>query len=66
MKLIEVPIEEAVDGENYLTEMKHGWISGDWCAEDKCCYGYYWQDMSWYPHKLYKIAYKKEWESGHE
>lgn len=55
MKLIEVPIEEAVIGEVYLTQMKHGWISGEWDSEDKVCRGYYWRDMEWYPYKLYKV-----------
>lgn len=56
MKLIKVPFEEAIEGEEYLTEMKHGWISGQWDPEDKVCRGYYWRDMEWYPHALYKIV----------
>lgn len=55
MKLIQVPFEEAVTGEKYLTEMKHGWIYGEWDAEDKVCRGYYWHDMEWYPSALYKM-----------
>jgi hypothetical protein len=55
MKLIHVPFEEAIDGERYLTKMKHGWIEGYWNPEDKTCHGYYWHDMEWYPHDLYKI-----------
>lgn len=60
MKLIHVPFEEAVDGEKYLTKMKHGWIQGYYDAESKVCHGYYWQDMEWYPHKLYKIVEEEE------
>lgn len=55
MKLVEVPIEQAVDGEEYLTKMKHGWISGAWDSKEKTCNGYYWRDMSWYVDKLYKV-----------
>ena len=56
MKLVHVPFEEAIEGEEYLTEMKHGWISGQWDPEDKVCREYYWRDMEWYPHALYKIV----------
>lgn len=56
MKLVEVLIEQAVDGEKYITKMKHGWIEGYWDAEDGTCHGYYWQDMEWYPEKLYEIV----------
>lgn len=56
MKLVKVPFEEAVPFENYLTEMKHGWIEGQWDPEDEVCRGYYWHDMEWYPHALYKIV----------
>ncbi len=56
MQLIMVPFEEAVDGEKYLTKMKHGWIEGYWNEEDKSCHGYYWQDIEWYPYALYKIT----------
>jgi len=52
-KLRYVPFEEAEDGMSYITEMKHGWISGDWDAKTKMCYGYYWSEMSWYPEALY-------------
>jgi len=55
-KLIEVPFEEAVDGETYLTSMKHGWIEGQWNAKDKDCSGYYWRDIEWYPFALYRIV----------
>lgn len=55
MKLVEVPFEEAVTGEEYLTKMKHGWISGQWDAEDRTCGKYYWRDMEWWPEKLYRI-----------
>lgn len=55
MRLVHVPFEEAVTGDMYLTKMKHGWIYGEWDAEDKVCRGYYWRDMEWYPHALYKI-----------
>jgi hypothetical protein len=60
MKLEEVPFEEAIDGEEYLTEMKHGWISGQWDLERKTCCGYYWRDIEWYPHTLYKIVKDEE------
>lgn len=56
MKLVKVPFEEAIDGEEYLTEMKHGWISGQWDSEGKTCAGYYWRDMEWYPNALYRIV----------
>ena len=55
-KLIKVSFEEAIEGEEYLTEMKHGWISGQWDPEDKVCRGYYWRAMEWYPHALYKVV----------
>lgn len=56
LKLVHVPFEEAVPFENYLTEMKHGWIYGEWDPEDRVCRGYYWHDMEWYPHALYRIV----------
>ena len=60
MKLIKVPIEEAVDGEEYLTEMKHGWISGAWIAEEEICMGYYWHDLEWAPYALYRMVKENE------
>lgn len=59
MKLVEVPIVEAVDGEKYLTKMKHGWIEGYFNSDDMTCEAYYWRDMSWYPEKLYRIVEKE-------
>jgi len=56
IKLVHVPFEEAVDGELYITEMKHGWIQGYWDAEDKSCRKYYWRDMEWWPEALYRIV----------
>lgn len=56
MKLIEVSKEEAVDGEEYLTKMKHGWISGTWIAEYGECMGYYWFDLEWTPYALYRMV----------
>lgn len=56
MKLIEIPFDEAADGERYITKMKHGWIEGFWNESDKTCYGYYWRDMTWFPDALYKIV----------
>lgn len=52
--LVRVPFDEAVDGEKYLTEMKHGWISGFWDKKTETCSGYYWQDMEWYPSSLWR------------
>lgn len=60
MRLVEVPFEEAIEGEEYLTEMKHGWISGQWDPERQTCGGYYWHDMEWYPHVLYRIVKDEE------
>lgn len=40
--------ENLEDGDDILTDMKHGIISGRWDKENRCCKGYYWQDMSWY------------------
>lgn len=55
MKLILVPFDEAVDGERYITKMKHGWIEGYWNKDEETCHGYYWRSMEWYPIALYKL-----------
>ena len=47
MELIEVTKDQLVDGKEYLTLMKHGWLSGDWDAEEENFGGYYWRDMEW-------------------
>lgn len=67
MKLVYVPFEEAVDSEKYLIKMEHGWIQGYYDAgviydaeSNHVCHGYYWQDMEWHPHKLYKIEEEEE------
>lgn len=54
--LVRVPVEEAITGKRYITNMKHGWIEGEWDANDQTCYGYYWRDMEWYPYELYEIV----------
>lgn len=54
-KLVHVPFEEAVVGERYLTNMKHGWIEGFYDGNETC-HGYYWRDMEWYASALYKIV----------
>lgn len=46
------PVEEAKDGYNYITEMKHGIISGGFDARDGTCGGYYWQSLNWFPYKI--------------
>ena len=51
-----IPFEEAVNGQKYLTKMKHGWIEGTWDAKEGTCTGYYWRDICWYPHELYEIV----------
>ena len=53
--LIEVPISDAVTGGEYLSLMKHGWISGQWDNDDKTLSGYYWQSMEWWPHRLFQL-----------
>lgn len=53
--LIQIPFEQAVTGERYITRMKHGWIEGYWDAESQSCQGYYWRDIEWWPYELYKI-----------
>lgn len=55
-KLIEVPFDKAEDGATYLTEMKHGWISGQWDSKTQTCSAYYWRDMEWSPYALYMIT----------
>lgn len=60
MKLVRVPFEDAIEGEEYLTEMKHGWISGYWDPKTETCNGYYWRDMEWYPHALYTVVEDEE------
>jgi hypothetical protein len=48
-------IEDARDGYEYITEMKHGIISGTFDAKEQQCDGYYWQSMSWFPDKVMEI-----------
>lgn len=55
MKFRKVEKEDVVDGEEYLTSMKHGMISGIWDADEGVCRGYYWQDLEWYPYEFYVI-----------
>lgn len=40
--------EKPNDGQECLTEMKHGFISGQYCAADRTFGGYYWRAMEWY------------------
>ncbi len=42
--------ENLPDGTEVLTQMKHGIISGTWCAEERVCRGYYWRDIEWNPY----------------
>jgi len=42
--------KEPEDGQEVLTTMKHGIISGIWSAQDRVCRGYYWTDLEWRPH----------------
>ncbi len=60
MKLVRVPFEDAIEGEEYLTEMKHGWISGYWDPTSETCSGYYWRFDEWYPHALYTVVKDEE------
>ena len=55
MKLVYVAEEDRVDGENYLTKMKHGIISGRWNAKEEVCVGYYWQNLEWFPYTTYLV-----------
>ena len=58
--LVEVLEADATTGVEYLSLMKHGWISGQWDADDKTLSGYYWQDMEWWPHRLFQLPKAKE------
>lgn len=49
-----VPEEGRVDGENYLCEMKHGYIEGVWDSSEGTCTGYYWGDIRFYPICTYR------------
>jgi hypothetical protein len=40
--------EKPYDGQECLTKMKHGIIEGRYEADEKCFYGYYWQEMEWW------------------
>jgi hypothetical protein len=50
-----IPFEDAIDGDKYITKMKHGYIEGYWDSATRTCSGYYWRDMEWYPTALYKV-----------
>lgn len=54
-RLVYVAFDEAADGAFYITEMKHGWIEGQYDALRGTCSGYYWTDIEWYPEALYRI-----------
>lgn len=54
-KLVEISAKDAVDGESYITKMKHGFIEGYWNKEEGTCHGYYWSDIEWFPYALYKM-----------
>ena len=60
LALVEVPASEAVTGVEYLSLMKHGWMSGQWDADDETLSGYYWQDMEWWPHRLFQLPKVEE------
>jgi hypothetical protein len=40
--------EKPADGQDCITEMKHGIIQGTYSSEDDTFSGYYWRDMEWY------------------
>lgn len=39
------------EGQECLTQMKHGLISGCYDFEKKTFHGYYWHDMEWFAAK---------------
>lgn len=40
--------EKPEDGQECLTKMKHGLISGSYDAEEQAFTGYYWREMEWW------------------
>jgi hypothetical protein len=40
-------VERPYDGQLCLTKMKHGLISGRYCADGAWFGDYYWRDMEW-------------------
>jgi hypothetical protein len=60
LRLVPVPFDQAVDGETYLTRMKHGWIEGNWDEKSRTCSAYYYRDIEWYPEELYRIEQQEE------
>lgn len=60
MKLVLVEEDDRIDGEMYLTSMKHGWLEGQWSRVDGVCRGYYWTDMEWFPYSTYRMEQYEE------
>lgn len=47
--------EQPEEGQEVLTKMKHGVISGYYCVEDQTCSKYYWRELEWYVYEWVPI-----------
>lgn len=56
MKSLDEVDVELIDGEEYLTEMKHGYLSGTWDAKERIFRGYYWNDLEWWAYRYVPIS----------
>lgn len=52
--------EQPQDGQECLTDMKHGIISGFYNEQDKDFHGYYFTDLSWYAQRWVPIEEVKD------
>jgi hypothetical protein len=57
MNWIETDKQKPADGQECITRMKHGFISGQYCEEDNTFCGYYWRDMEWWAQQWMPIEW---------
>lgn len=47
IKWRDINVEKPEDGQDCITDMKHGIIQGWWNEEEQTFSRYYWRDMGW-------------------